>query len=74
MSFYPNREDDMDFNPMPLPLSGVGTPVFQLRNARYDPHGHLPVSTLGEGVSEIDRILHSRDRDFDCHALVSGFG
>lgn len=64
----------MDFNPMPLTLSGVGTPVFQLRNARYDPYSHLPVSAFGEGVSEIERSLHSRDQDFDCHAVVSGFG
>jgi len=57
MSFYPDREDDMDLGLMPLPLPGVGSPVFQLRNAHYDPHAHLPVSAPGAGVSGIGWVL-----------------
>lgn len=56
MSFNPSREDDMDLGLMPLPLPGVGTPMFQLRNAQYDPHAHLPVSAPGAGVSGIGWI------------------
>lgn len=53
MPFYPDREDNMNLSSMPLPLPGVGTPVFQLRDAHYDPHAHLPVSAPEAGVSGI---------------------